>query len=215
MMISQPALICLEATWQRLLGRRVVDEVPGGMPAPNLSNVEAIGAANLSANDRPASPLVSSVPVEYMDAKSPPDIAVNPRVDAPLTANERRARAAALRALALSRGRRFDAARAAFTEAARLDPTLDLTRTPAFWKPQSRRIWRQGATAMPRCSVPAFAVRIARRRCAHAMDPRSRHKSSDVRRCGTRLNAGYRGSVDRCRGVPARPRSEGELREEE
>ena len=52
---------------------------------------------------------------------------------APLSANERRARAAALRALALSRGRRFDAAGLAFTEAARLDPLLDLTRTPAFW----------------------------------------------------------------------------------
>jgi hypothetical protein len=54
--------------------------------------------------------------------------------NAPLSANERRARAAALRALALSRGRRFAAAGAAFTEAARLDPMLDLTRTPAFWK---------------------------------------------------------------------------------
>ncbi|MBW3632013.1 MAG: hypothetical protein KY456_03190 [Chloroflexi bacterium] len=51
----------------------------------------------------------------------------------PLSANERRARAAALRALALSRGRRFDAAGAAFAEAARLDPLLDLTRTPTFW----------------------------------------------------------------------------------
>jgi hypothetical protein len=55
-------------------------------------------------------------------------------VSAPLAANERRARAAALRALVLSRERRFDAARAAFAEAADLDPVLDLTRTPAFWK---------------------------------------------------------------------------------
>jgi hypothetical protein len=39
-----------------------------------------------------------------------------------------------LRALALARGRRFDAAREAFAEAARLDPALDLTRTPHFWK---------------------------------------------------------------------------------
>jgi hypothetical protein len=54
-------------------------------------------------------------------------------VSMPLAANERRARAAALRAMALSRERRFDAARAAFAEAARLDPALDLTRTPAFW----------------------------------------------------------------------------------
>jgi hypothetical protein len=55
-------------------------------------------------------------------------------VSAPLTASERRARAAALRGLALSRQRRFDAAQAAFGEAARLDPLLDLTRTPGFWR---------------------------------------------------------------------------------
>jgi hypothetical protein len=36
--------------------------------------------------------------------------------------------------MTLSRERRFDAARAAFAEAAGLDPALDLTRTPAFWK---------------------------------------------------------------------------------
>lgn len=57
-----------------------------------------------------------------------------PEPDAPLTPAERRARAAALRALALSRGRQFDDARLAFIEASRLDPMLDLTRTPAFWK---------------------------------------------------------------------------------
>jgi hypothetical protein len=53
----------------------------------------------------------------------------------PLTAPERRARAAALRGLALGRQRRFDAARAAFAEAARLDPLLDLPRTPGFGRP--------------------------------------------------------------------------------
>jgi hypothetical protein len=52
----------------------------------------------------------------------------------PLTPAERRARAAALRALAFSRQRQFAAAQAAFTAAARLDPRLDLTRTPGFWK---------------------------------------------------------------------------------
>jgi len=52
----------------------------------------------------------------------------------PLAANERRARAAALRGMAFGRERRFNAARIAFAEAAGLDPLLDLTRTPAFWK---------------------------------------------------------------------------------
>jgi hypothetical protein len=50
-----------------------------------------------------------------------------------LTANERRARAAALRALAFGRARCFDAAEAAFLDAATLDPALDLTRVPTFW----------------------------------------------------------------------------------
>lgn len=63
-----------------------------------------------------------------------PAVPAEVEVAMPLAANERRARAAALRAMALSRERRFDAARAAFAEAAGLDPALDLTRTPAFWK---------------------------------------------------------------------------------
>lgn len=48
-------------------------------------------------------------------------------------ADRRRADAAALRALLLARQRRFPAAAAAFAEALRLDPTLDLTSVPAFW----------------------------------------------------------------------------------
>jgi hypothetical protein len=54
-------------------------------------------------------------------------------LDGPLTVRERRARAAALRALALSRTRRFGGARDAFIEASTLDPHLDLTRIPMFW----------------------------------------------------------------------------------
>jgi hypothetical protein len=57
-----------------------------------------------------------------------------PAADAPLTAAERRARAAALKGLAFSRERKFDAARSAFALAAKLDPALDLTRTPSFWQ---------------------------------------------------------------------------------
>jgi hypothetical protein len=55
------------------------------------------------------------------------------KTDGPLTVRERRARAAALRALALSRTRRFNGARDAFIEASTLDPQLDLTRIPMFW----------------------------------------------------------------------------------
>jgi hypothetical protein len=73
---------------------------------------------------------------QTLPATSTPDV-VTPSDESsagPLTANERRARAAALRALALSRGRRFASAQTAFTEAARLDPDLDLTRIPGFWR---------------------------------------------------------------------------------
>jgi hypothetical protein len=134
MMISQPALICLEATWQRLLGRRIAGELSAGTPAPNLSDVVPTVVSNPISDGRTVAELASVRPIESVEVKSSPDEVATPSDDAPLTADERRARAAALRALALSRGRRFDAARAAFTEAARLDSTLDLTRTPAFWK---------------------------------------------------------------------------------
>jgi hypothetical protein len=132
MMISQPAMICLNVTWERLLRRSTPDveadvsvlshvlgpaEMIQGDVAENASLVVAVaaGESNATATQQQGAP-----------------VAVDPA--APLAANERRARAAALRALALSRERRFDAARAAFAEAARLDPALDLTRTPTFWK---------------------------------------------------------------------------------
>ena len=129
MMISQPAWWCLETTWQRLWRRplaesdaeRVPDPPPGvAMPARMTDDVPSIEGT------------VAAEAVPAADARqSPPS---SGGLDTPLTAAERRARAAALRALALSRGRRFDAARDAFTDAALLDPMLDLTRTPTFWK---------------------------------------------------------------------------------
>jgi hypothetical protein len=51
-----------------------------------------------------------------------------------LTADERRARAIALRGLSQSRAHRFDAALASFVEATRLDPALDLAKLPDFWR---------------------------------------------------------------------------------
>jgi hypothetical protein len=128
MMISQPAWWCLEATWQRLLRRPADDaelhlEACGARPAPvtaRTDDASAPGAIAIAAE--PAQSGVESM------------VSSGAVAGGPLTPAERRARAAALRALALSRGRRFDAARAAFTDAARLDPELDLTRTPTFWK---------------------------------------------------------------------------------
>jgi hypothetical protein len=53
--------------------------------------------------------------------------------DQTLTVDERRARAAAVRALVSARDGRFDQARACFVEAANLDPHLDLSSLPTFW----------------------------------------------------------------------------------
>jgi hypothetical protein len=51
-----------------------------------------------------------------------------------LTPNEQRARVAAVRGLLRAREQLFDAARTAFTEAATLDPRLDLSSVPDFWR---------------------------------------------------------------------------------
>ena len=136
MMISQPAMMCLNATWQRLTGRATPSAVSAGeQPLPESLPTEVIhGEGDVA----PEALLLATVADENkdLDAESReqrPALPARVDVSMPLAANERRARAAALRAMALSRERRFDAAGAAFAEAARLDPVLDLTRTPAFW----------------------------------------------------------------------------------
>ena len=136
MMISQPAVNCLNATWQHLM-RRSVREV--GLDATQVLQMSAMedtiqnGVEALAEASLIAAAVAGESPAPVAREQGP---ALGPEVDdsAPLAANERRARAAALRAMTLSRERRFDAARAAFAEAAGLDPALDLTRTPAFWK---------------------------------------------------------------------------------
>jgi hypothetical protein len=139
MMISQPALICLNATWQRLLRKPARDVSSAVAQALPVQESVLAGALQDDVDVATEQPLLaaaagggeSRAPAAREEGRANPDA-----IDAstPLAANERRARAAALRAMAMSRARRFDAARAAFTEAAGLDPLLDLTRTPAFWK---------------------------------------------------------------------------------
>jgi hypothetical protein len=135
MMISQPALICLSATWQRLMRQSTREAEPADARAPHAPTpADAIQRDVEAAME---SPLVAQAAgASLAPVAREQGAAVGGQVDvaAPLAANERRARAAALRAMALSRERRFDAARAAFAEAAGLDPVLDLTRTPAFWR---------------------------------------------------------------------------------
>jgi hypothetical protein len=137
MMISQPALICLNATWQRLMRKPTREVEPAASQVLQLvapgdaiqGDVEATAESSLV----PAA-VAGGESLAPMARERRPTVGAEVDVSAPLAANERRARAAALRAMALSRERRFDAARAAFAEAAGLDPVLDLTRTPAFWK---------------------------------------------------------------------------------
>ena len=141
MMISEPALICLHATWQRLMGKPARDVEPVAAQALRLHVQEPVLATaiqdgidvaeeqSLVAADASRGETLASVARKEQQT-------IPGTVDAasPLAANERRARAAALRGMAFGRERRFDAARIAFAEAAGLDPLLDLTRTPAFWK---------------------------------------------------------------------------------
>jgi hypothetical protein len=124
MMISEPALLCLEATWRRLLRRS-----PDDLELVIAADPPALGGESSSAEPRIVEPPggEASLAIESRQRS------VDASPSGPLTADERRARAAALRALALSRARQFGAAKIAFADAARLDPLLDLTRTPAFW----------------------------------------------------------------------------------
>ena len=134
MMISQPALICLSATWQRLMRQSARGVEP---PAAQVRHEPTQpDVVQVDGRDAMGSPLIAQAAGERIaPVAREQESAVGAQVDvaAPLAANERRARAAALRAMVLSRERRFDAARTAFAEAAGLDPALDLTRTPAFW----------------------------------------------------------------------------------
>jgi hypothetical protein len=126
MIVSQPALICLESVFQRLIGRSSASGTDPG----------AIQVASLHQEAVPFAASEVGVPESVDAARFERSLSLvgEAGLDAPLSAAERRARAAALKALAFSRQRRFDAARSAFAVAARLDPTLDLTRTPTFWK---------------------------------------------------------------------------------
>ena len=152
MIVSQPALLCLTSFWNNLTGRASVGEVHAeAVPKPAMPPASAIERAATIREERlkhatqsaalqqereaeHARPFVAhATPVEEKPASSLPGEQAASSGVGPLTADERRARAAALRALAFSRARRFDAAQTAFRDAATLDPSLDLTRVPTFW----------------------------------------------------------------------------------
>jgi hypothetical protein len=128
MVISFPALVCLEATWRHILARTGRKTADSWQPSSMFA-----GTGDSWSGELELAVPEAEMTVVQASQSSPVDLADDPASNGPLTAAERRARAAALRGLALSRARRFEAAQRAFTEAARLDPLLDLTRTPGFW----------------------------------------------------------------------------------
>ena len=128
MVISQPALVCLHATWHRFLGK----------PLSLWRRLD--GRLRPRAGARPQAPTGDGEPMAPVTSMAEPaaDGAVGSPVTSvdetpPLTATERRARTAAFRGLLLARQRRFAAAQTAFIEAVRLDPALELTAIPTFW----------------------------------------------------------------------------------
>ncbi|MDQ2652959.1 MAG: hypothetical protein M3Z20_07930 [Chloroflexota bacterium] len=152
MIVTQPTLLCLTSFWSNLTGRASARAaqvsaapMPATPPSAAIERAASIREERLRHAAQRATPRPEP-PVARQESSAPPDppVAERPAATAPaneaavsgtgpLTANERRARAAALRALAFGRARRFDAAQAAFQDAATLDPVLDLTRVPTFW----------------------------------------------------------------------------------
>lgn len=101
--------------------------------APSVTSIPNPAIAPVAA----AAPDVVVSPIVEGEVGPPPLTAKRVDIEAReivLTAEERRARAIALRGLCQSRGHRFEAARASFVEAIELDPALDLAKMPDFWR---------------------------------------------------------------------------------
>src|SRR5688572_30445434 len=100
MLISQPALFCLNATWQRLIGRIVNDVEPiSDLAIATVVNVapDPFASGSASSSDEISAATKGARPVpnaRERDESVVDDVAPS----GPLSASERRARAAALRA---------------------------------------------------------------------------------------------------------------------
>lgn len=144
MVISEPGLICLETSEFRLLRdfaslwfgppAALPDRAYAGSTRPPVRIEPASAFAKQSAVE-PSSPDAEAMAgaVDEEGGVSEQSTAGGDEIE-PLTAQERRARSAALRGMLHSRQRRFGAAQAAFTEAARIDPALRLEAVPTFWE---------------------------------------------------------------------------------
>ena len=159
MVISQPAIVGLEqarerversvaAIWARARARFsgiAVDPIAVATTAtgPTVAMApDATDGAGTADDARPAGP---ARPTQEPEPIAPP-----------LTAAERRARAAAVRGLMLARKRCYGTAQAAFAEAATLDPLLDLASVPTFWE-----LHRAGQETVVRAYEEAGRIRDA------------------------------------------------------
>ncbi|MCC6313594.1 MAG: hypothetical protein IT337_06240 [Thermomicrobiales bacterium] len=143
MVISEPAVICLESAWMRLLRFLRLHDAGD----PSLGRIDKEDYAPFVMDQR-AGQDQDSLPDERSDIagwtaahtwpgaiRSEPGAETLP-TDAPaqFDLDRRRTQAALLRAMLLARRRRFAEAEAAFAEAASLDPGCDLTATDGFWE---------------------------------------------------------------------------------
>jgi hypothetical protein len=133
MIVSEPARYVLHSTAQRWLRRLLAR--PAGEPAWDEGEADALLPGSLSLFDAGGRIMVPATALPEPIAE-PVAAEVGAPIEAPptpLSAEERRARAAAVRGLMQARDGRFDQARERFAEAAQLDPSLDLASVPTFW----------------------------------------------------------------------------------
>jgi hypothetical protein len=138
MVISDPALQLIEDTRSRFR-RRLGDLCRlrrGGVHsqyAPSEATIPVVASQPVEAEPM-FEPGVRPVPSPAEEASPGPKRFDSEAREIVLTAEERRARAIALRGLCQSRAHRFEAARASFVEATTMDPVLDLAKLPDFWR---------------------------------------------------------------------------------
>jgi hypothetical protein len=136
MMISNTACYLLAWTGQRwvhrLLGVGEVEYAIGSEVIQKpMTLFSASGWPNLELFD---ANLMIELLEEEMGVIDATTVCRNDLTGDPLTVEERKARAAAVRGLVNARDGRFEKARSLFGEALSFDPALDLSQIPTFWK---------------------------------------------------------------------------------
>jgi tetratricopeptide (TPR) repeat protein len=132
MLISQPAFAYLEAAWRQLRG--ATEEPAYTTPLPVNRSAPWVEEDRSTPTPRPVEWRFEADEEASPPEPAGPEPARLGEREPGLTADQRRARAAALRASLLARQRRHEEAARAFGEALGLDPEIDLTEAPHFWE---------------------------------------------------------------------------------